>query len=239
MTQARFICYYVIAKIKKKSSTSHLADLSSKVNSERLICFDLDYEWIDDSSIHFLYLEIKFKQLIWRCPAISKNELMINEEIRDKEVRLIDSDGSMLGVMPIKDAQKLANSKNLDLVKIAPQGVPPVCKIMDYGKHMFELAKKEKEARKNQKVISIKEVRLSPTIEDHDFTFKVKNAYKFLQDGDKVKVSIRFRGREMNYTSLGHEVLTKFAEAVKEVGNVEKKPKLEGKSMIMILNPNQ
>jgi len=162
---------------------------------------------------------------------------MINEEIRDKEVRLIDSDGAMLGIMPVKEAQKLANSKNLDLVKIAPQAAPPVCRIMDYGKYMFELAKKEKEARKNQKIISIKEVRLSPSIEDHDFGFKVKNAYKFLKDGDKVKVSIKFRGREMNYTKLGEEVLAKFADSVKEVGTVEKRPKLEGKNMIMILNP--
>lgn len=164
---------------------------------------------------------------------------MINEDIRDKEIRLIDADGSMLGIMSSKDAQKLAITKNLDLVKIAPQAAPPVCRIMDYGKYMFELAKKEKEARKNQKVISIKEVRISATIEEHDFDFKVKNAYKFLQDGDKVKVSVKFRGREMNYTSLGQEVLQKFAEAVQEVGVVEKKPKLEGRSMIMILNPKQ
>ena len=171
--------------------------------------------------------------------VISKNELMINEDIRDKEVRLIDADGTMLGVLDTKEAQKLALSKNLDLVKIAPQGVPPVCKIMDYGKYMFELAKKEKEARKNQKIINIKEVRFSPSIEDHDFEFKVKNAYKFLQNGDKVKVSIKFRGREMHYTSIGNEILDKFAEAVKDVGVVEKRPKLEGKSMIMILNPKQ
>ncbi|AUS95750.1 translation initiation factor IF-3 [Clostridium thermosuccinogenes] len=174
-----------------------------------------------------------------RCSIISKNELMVNEEIRDKEIRLIDVDGTMLGIMSSKEAQKLANSKNLDLVKIAPQAVPPVCRIMDYGKYMFELAKKEKEARKNQKVISIKEVRISPSIEDHDFGFKVKNAAKFLKDGDKVKVSVRFRGREMNYTSLGEEVLEKFAESLKDVGTVEKKPKLEGRSMIMILNPKQ
>ncbi len=171
--------------------------------------------------------------------VISKEELMINEEIRDKEVRLIDSDGNMLGIISSKEAQKLASSKNLDLVKIAPQAVPPVCRIMDYGKYMFELAKKEKEARKNQKVISIKEVRVSASIEDHDFNFKVKNAFKFLKDGDKVKVSVKFRGREMNYTSLGEEVLGKFAEAVEEVATVERKPKLEGKSMIMILNPKQ
>ena len=162
---------------------------------------------------------------------------MINEEIKDIEIRVIDADGTMLGVMPTKEAQKLAVSKNLDLVKIAPQAAPPVCRVMDYGKYMFELAKKEKEARKNQKIVSIKEVRISPTIEDHDFDFKVKNAYKFLQDGDKVKVSVKFRGREMNYTSLGQEVLSKFAETVQEVGIVERKPKLEGKNMIMILNP--
>jgi translation initiation factor IF-3 len=177
---------------------------------------------------------------IWRCFFIgSKNELMINEEIRDKEVRLIDADGSMLGIMPSKDAQKLANSKNLDLVKIAPQATPPVCRIMDYGKYMFEAAKKEKEARKNQKVINIKEVWLQLSIEEHDFAVKAKNAYKFLKEGDKVKVRVRFRGREMNYTSLGQGVLDRFAESVKEVGTIEKRPKLEGKSMIMIINPKE
>jgi translation initiation factor IF-3 len=164
---------------------------------------------------------------------------MINEQIRDKEVRLIDADGEMLGIMSSKEAQMLANSKSLDLVKIAPQAVPPVCRIMDYGKYMFELAKKEKEARKNQKVVNVKEVRLSASIEDHDFEFKVKNAVKFLKDGDKVKVSVKFRGREMNYTALGEQVLTKFAEAVEEFGTVEKKPKLEGRNMLMILNPKQ
>ncbi|HHV99497.1 MAG TPA: translation initiation factor IF-3 [Clostridiaceae bacterium] len=164
---------------------------------------------------------------------------MINEGIRDKEVRLIDTDGTMLGIFPIKEAQKIANSKNLDLVKIAPQAVPPVCKIMDYGKYMFELSKREKEARKNQKVISVKEIRLKPTTEEHDFNFKVRNAVKFLKDGDKVKVSIRFSGRQLNYTSLGKEVLDRFAEALKDVGNVEKKPKLEGRSMVMVLNPKQ
>ena len=164
---------------------------------------------------------------------------MINEDIKDKELRVIDADGSMLGVMPLLDAQKLAATKNLDLVKIAPQAAPPVCRVMDYGKYMFELAKKEKEAKKNQKVISIKEVWIKPTIEDHDFGFKAKNAYKFLKDGDKVKVSVRFRGREMHYTSLGEQVLNKFADAVAEVAMVERKPKLEGRSMIMILNPKQ
>jgi translation initiation factor IF-3 len=164
---------------------------------------------------------------------------MMNEDIREKEIRLIDADGEMLGIIETKDAQIMAAAKNLDLVKIAPQAIPPVCKIMDYGKYMFELAKKEKEAKKNQKIVSIKEVRISPSIEEHDFIFKVKNAYKFLQDGDKVKVSVKFRGREMNYTSLGDQALRKFAESVQDVGVVEKKPKLEGKSMTMILNPKQ
>jgi len=171
--------------------------------------------------------------------VINKNELMINEQIRDKEVRLIDVDGTMLGIMSSKEAQVLANSKSLDLVKIAPQASPPVCRIMDYGKYMFELSKKEKEARKNQKIINVKEIRLSASIEEHDFEFKVKNAIRFLKDGDKVKVSVKFRGREMNYTALGQQVLEKFADAVQEFGTVEKKPKLEGRSMIMIINPKQ
>ena len=170
---------------------------------------------------------------------IRKNELLMNEDIRDKEVRLIDSDGSMLGVLPTIEAQKLAYAKNLDLVKIVPNAVPPVCKIIDYGKSIFEQSKKEKEAKKNQKVVSLKEVRLSATIEEHDFEFKVKNAYKFLQDGDKVKASIRFRGREMRYTVSGQEVLAKFAEAVKDVGIVDRLPKLEGKSMSMIMSPKK
>jgi translation initiation factor IF-3 len=170
---------------------------------------------------------------------IRKNELPMNDEIRDREVRLIDADGAMLGVMSSREAKELAISKNLDLVKIVPNAVPPVCKIMDYGKSMFEKLKKEKEAKKNQKVVSVKEVRLSPKIEEHDFDFKVKNASKFLQDGDKVKVSIRFRGREMRYTDTGKEVHAKFADAVKDVGTVERQPILEGKNMIMILNPKK
>ena len=170
---------------------------------------------------------------------IRKNELLMNEDIRDKEIRVIDADGSMLGVLQTVDALKLAFSKNLDLVKIVPNAIPPVCKITDYGKSVFEQAKREKEVKKNQKVVSLKEVRLSATIEEHDFEYKVKNAYKFLQDGDKVKASIRFRGREMRYTVAGQEVLTKFAEAVKDVGIVDRLPKLEGKSMIMILNPKK
>ncbi len=164
---------------------------------------------------------------------------MINEGIRDAEVRVIASDGSMLGVMPLKDAQDMAAAEDLDLVKIAPQATPPVCKVMDYGKYMYELAKKEREARKNQKVIDIKEVWIKPRIEEHDFEFKAKNACKFLEEGNKVKVSVRFRGREMNYASLGEQVLNKFADAVAQVGTVDRRPKLEGRSMTMILSPKQ
>ncbi len=161
----------------------------------------------------------------------------INEEIRDKEVRLIDDTGAMVGIVSIQEAQALANQKNLDLVKIAPQAVPPVCKIMDYGKYLFDQAKKEKEAKKNQKVIEVKEVRLSPSIDEHDFGFKQKNASKFLKDGNKVKVSVRFRGREMNYTQQGEKVLLRFAEGLAEFGAPDKKPKLEGKNMSMIIVP--
>lgn len=183
-------------------------------------------------SIHFLF---KFFR---RCTTISK-ELMINEEIRDKEIRLIDVDGSQLGIMSAKEAQKIANSKNLDLVKIAPQATPPVCRIMDYGKYKFELAKKEKEARKNQHVVNIKEVRISPSIDEHDFNTKINHALKFLKAGDKVKVTVRFRGREVNHSSLGESLLQRFADSVSELGVVEKKPKLEGKNMAMFLAPKQ
>ncbi|MBS3994847.1 MAG: translation initiation factor IF-3 [Alkaliphilus sp.] len=164
-------------------------------------------------------------------------DLEINEEIRDREVRLIDADGEALGVIPGKRALEIAFEKKLDLVKIAPQANPPVCRIMDFGKYKYELSKKEKEARKKQKVISVKEVRLSPKIEDHDLTVKANNTIKFLTSGDKVKVTLKFRGREMGYVSLGYEVMEKFTQLISQVGVVEKKPLMEGKSMIMILAP--
>jgi len=163
----------------------------------------------------------------------------MNEDIKDNEIRLIDSDGSMLGIFPVQKAQKLADSKNLDLVKIVPNAKPPVCKITDYRKSLFEQAKKEKQAKKNQKVVSLKEVRLSAKIEEHDFNFKVKSASKFLSEGHKVKVSIRFRGREMRYTLQGQEVLAKFAEVMKDVGTVEKQSRLEGRLMVMIMCPKK
>lgn len=160
----------------------------------------------------------------------------LNEGIRDKEVRLIDADGSQLGVVATRDALKRAEEKNLDLVKIAPQAAPPVCKIMDYGKFRFEQQKKDKEARKNQKVVEIKEIRLSLNIDTNDFNTKIGQAEKFLAKGDKVKVSIRFRGREMAHTDLGLAVQRRFAEALPEA-IVEKQPKLEGRSMQMYLTP--
>lgn len=165
-----------------------------------------------------------------------KKEMELNEAIRDKEVRVIDADGSQLGVISTRDALQKATERNLDLVKIAPQGIPPVCKIMDYGKFRFEQQKKEKEARKNQKVVDIKEIRLSLNIDTNDFNTKVAQASKFLSKGDKVKVSIRFRGREMAHTDLGLAVQKRFAEALPDAV-VEKQPKLEGRSMQMYLAP--
>ncbi|MGN1316267.1 MAG: translation initiation factor IF-3 [Acutalibacteraceae bacterium] len=174
--------------------------------------------------------------MFWRCLGISK-ENQINEEIRDKEVRVISADGEQVGVMSAKDALALAEKSNLDLVKIAPNAVPPVCKIMDYGKFKFEQAKREKEAKKKQKVIDIKEVRLSLNIDTGDFNTKVNHALRFLKDGDKVKVSIRFRGREMAHTENGITIMQRFAEACSENGSVEKAAKLEGRQMLMFLVP--
>ena len=172
--------------------------------------------------------------------VISSNKgLQINEEIRDRELRIIDANGDQLGIMSSKQALDLAAERQLDLVKIAPQAKPPVCRIMDYGKFKFEQSKKEKEARKNQKVINIKEIRFSPTIEDHDLNVKAKNAQKFLQDGDKVKVTIRFRGREVDHVTFGEKALGRFYDIVKDDCVVEKPAKLEGRNMIMILAPKQ
>ena len=166
-------------------------------------------------------------------------EHQINEEIRDKEVRLIDSDGSQLGIVTIQQAMETAVQRGLDLVKIAPKAEPPVCRVMDYGKFRFEQAKKEKEARKNQKVVDIKEVRLSAKIDVADFNVRVKQAEKFLKSGDKVKASIRFRGREMAHTNIGEKLLMDFAEACAEIATMEKNPKLEGRFMAMFLTPKK
>ena len=168
---------------------------------------------------------------------ISKQELQINEQIRDKELRVIDSDGNQLGIMSLRQALEIAEQKNLDLVKIAPQANPPVCKIIDYGKFRFEQGKREKEARRNQRVVEIKEVRLSLNIDTHDFETKKNHALRFIADGNKVKASIRFRGREMGHPELGLEIMRKFSDAMSEVAVVEKPAKLEGRNMLMFLAP--
>ena len=160
---------------------------------------------------------------------------MINEQIRDKEVRLISDTGEQLGIVSGKEAQKLADERKLDLVKIAPNAKPPVCRIMDYGKYKFDQAKKEKEARKKQKALEVKEIRITPNIEQHDFEFKAKNARKFIEDGNKVRITLKFRGRELNYIKLGEEVLQKFIEELSDISVPEKKPILEGKNMFIIL----
>ena len=160
---------------------------------------------------------------------------MINEQIRDKEVRLIGENGDQLGVMSAREALKLAEEAELDLVKIAPTAKPPVCKIIDYGKYRYELARKEKEARKKQKTIDVKEVRLSPNIDTNDLNTKVNAARKFLSKGDRVKVTLRFRGREMAHMHSSRHVLDDFAEQLKDIATVEKAPKVEGRSMTMFL----
>ncbi len=168
---------------------------------------------------------------------IISKENQINEEIRDKELRVIDSDGTQLGIMSLNDAMNLAIEKKLDLVNIAPTAKPPVCKILDYGKYRYELQKKEKEAKKKQKITQVKEIRLSTYIEEHDLVVKANNAAKFLKEGDKVKVSLRFRGREKDHASKGQAVMARFVAVISEAGVVEKKPEFEGRSLIMILAP--
>lgn len=167
--------------------------------------------------------------------TISKETLKINEEIRAREVRVVSSTGDQLGVMATREALRIALEQQLDLVEVAPTARPPVCRIMDFGKFKYEQQKRDKEAKKKQKVVTVKEVKLRPNIEDHDFNVKLKNAQRFLQDGDKVKVTIMFRGRELSHAELGKQVLLKMAQELKDMVIVEREPKLEGKNMIMIL----
>ncbi len=164
-----------------------------------------------------------------------KQELPINGQIRAKEVNLINDNGEKVGIVPLSKALELAEEKKLDLVLVSPNSQMPVCKIMNYGKYKFEQAKKEKEAKKKQKVQETKEIRITPNIEDHDFGFKAKNARKFLEDGNKVKITVRFRGRELNNVKMGEEVLTQFIKNLEDIAVVEKNPKLEGKNMFIIL----
>ena len=171
----------------------------------------------------------------WRCFTI-KQELPINEQIKEKEVQVIDENGIKVGVLSIKKALELAEEKDLDLVLVAPNAKPVVCKIMNYGKYKFEQAKKEKESKKNQKVAEVKEIRVTPNIGEHDFGFKSKNARNFLESGNKVKFTLRFRGRELNNVKAGEVILNKFIEDLADIANVEKKPVLEGKTMFIILS---
>ena len=191
-------------------------------------------EWVVyDYSFFLRRCKSKVILFLWRCTTIS--ELMINEQIRDKEVRVIGENGEQLGIMSAKEALKLAEEAELDLVKIAPTAKPPVCKIIDYGKYRYEQARKEKEAKKKQKTVDVKEVRLSPNIDKNDLNTKVNIAKKFIQKGDKVKVTLRFRGREMAHMATSKHILDDFADMMKEVAVVEKPAKLEGRSISMVL----
>lgn len=176
------------------------------------------------------------RQIILEVFFIATKELSINEEIRATEVRVIDANGDQLGIMPTSKALSAAYDKGLDLVEISPNSAPPVCRILDYGKYRFEREKKEKEQRKKQQTIDIKEVQLSCRIDTHDFETKLKHARRFLEDGAKVKVCIKFKGREMSHTAIGLEVITKFGEACTDLGIIEKKPALDGRQMIMFIN---
>ncbi|GGK11757.1 translation initiation factor IF-3 [Caldalkalibacillus thermarum] len=190
---------------------------------------------------HFL-MGVVQAQVVWSfnldggVRVISKEHL-VNENIRAREVRLIDVDGNQVGIVPLKKALQMARDANLDLVNVAPQAKPPVCRIMDYGKFKFEQQKREREARKKQKVINVKEVRFTPNIEEHDYNTKMRNVQRFLSKGDKVKCTIRFRGRQITHAELGRELLERLAQDVAEVGVVEKKPSMDGRNMIMFLAP--
>lgn len=176
------------------------------------------------------------RDTIWRWIIISK-DMYVNDGIRARELRVIDQNGDQLGLKTRNEALEIAGRVNLDLVLVAPQAKPPVARIMDYGKFKFEQQKKDREVRKNQKIIVMKEVRLSPTIDEHDFQTKLKNAIKFLEKGDKVKASIRFKGRAITHKEIGQRVLDRFAEACKEVSTIESKPKMDGRSMFLVLAP--
>lgn len=174
---------------------------------------------------------------VWRCFPIANTGHQTNEEIRDREVRLISESGEQLGIVSVQEAMRLAEERGLDLVKISPNAVPPVCKLMDYGKFRFEQTKREKEARKNQHIVEIKEIRMSPSIDVNDFNVKLRNAQKFLDEGNRCKITVRFRGREMAHTMIGQELLLKFAQECSETAVMDKSPKLEGRHMSIFLSP--
>jgi translation initiation factor IF-3 len=186
----------------------------------------------------FLYIRFYFVGMTHSGGEITiSKEALINEEIRDAEVRVIDETGAMLGILPIEEALRLAEEKNLDLVNVSPNANPPVCKILDYGKYRYEIQKREKDAKKRQKVTEVKEVRLSTFIEEHDIQVKAKNASKFLQEGNRVKVTLRLRGRERDYANHAMEVMNEFAESMSDICTVDKKPKFEGRGITMFLSP--
>lgn len=215
------------AKTKQTAYRSHLAD---KFCRGQYLKFLLLYYECGSASVRtFCFYFIR------RCLTIATKEMQINEAIREKELRVVTDDGEQLGIMSSSDALKIAVQKNLDLVMIAPQAKPPVCKIMDYGKYKFEQQKREKEAKKNQHQIDIKEVQLSLNIDTHDLETKVNHANRFLKQGNKVKVSIRFRGREMAHPERGLEIMQEFADKCTELGIIEKPAKLEGRMMLMFL----
>lgn len=219
---------------KQKRPASHLIDYElAGHNVHWLNSVNCDNDAGEYRSHFFVFCVLKF---FWRCVTISKGQL-VNENIRAREVRLIDQDGNQVGIVPTSKAMEMAVAAELDLVAVAPTAKPPVCRIMDFGKFRFEQQKKEKEARKKQKVINIKEVRFSPNIEEHDYNTKMRNVSKFLNNGDKVKCSIRFRGRQITHSEMGREVLDRLAEDVSAIGDLEKRPKMEGRSMIMYLSP--
>jgi len=170
---------------------------------------------------------------------MARQETLVNEQIRLAQVQVISDSGEKLGVMSSRDALSKAIERELDLVLVAPNANPPVCKIMNYGKYKFEQAKREKEAKKKQKALEVKELRITPNTEEHDFNFKVKNARKFLESGSKVKITVRFRGRELSYVKLGEDILNKFVEELSDIATPEKKPLLEGKNMFVILSLNK
>ena len=222
----------ILQKTKKVGASALTSSSGKEVNSELSKGRSGFLGLLRGCCVHsrFLFLD-------WRCFGISNVTHQLNEEIRDKEIRLIGDTGEQLGIMSADEALHIAEERGLDLVKISPQAQPPVCKLMNYGKFKFEQSKREKEAKKNQHVVEIKEIRMSPGIDVGDFNTKLKNAQKFLADGNRVKVSVRFRGREMAHTEIGRDLLTKFAEQCAEVATMEKAAKMEGRSMTMFLSP--
>ena len=221
---------YYVSKRKKVGSPV----LTSSVVKR----FDIEYFTQELRGFRLRVLRASaFLFVLWRCFTIAKLDHQLNEEIRDKEVRLIGADGVMIGIVSSAEALRMAEEQGLDLAKISPNAVPPVCKILDYGKFRFDQLKKEKEAKKNQRVVEIKEIRMSPGIDTNDLNTKMRSAVKFLKEGNRVKVTVRFRGREMAHTEIGEELLINFSEGCAEVANMDKKPKLEGRHMSIFLSP--